>query len=169
MLLKRVCLVWFKVVKYRINVSKLKYKVKRVDWYGFNHSKIIQKFEGDLSFCNEFCVFGESSPVAVYKAKTPNKSKGHKKYMLLQMQNNLGLVRGMTAQQMKKERYQDAVLCLGCNVLLYSITGHHYHTCGCYNETMVDGGKSYIRCGGLNLDLVKVVKFDLITNKIVNK
>jgi hypothetical protein len=37
---------------------------------------------------------------------------------------------------------------------LTSYHRHDYKTCGCTNETMVDGGNEYQRYGGLNLDLV---------------
>ena len=38
--------------------------------------------------------------------------------------------------------------------MLTSYHRHDYKTCGCTNQTMVDGGNEYQRYGGLNLDLV---------------
>jgi two-component sensor histidine kinase len=46
------------------------------------------------------------------------------------------------------------VQCKECGEVLTSYHGHDYKTCGCYNETMVDGGTNYQRYGGKNLDLV---------------
>lgn len=37
--------------------------------------------------------------------------------------------------------------CLDCNKVLVSIHVHDYRVCGCPNQTMVDGGKDYIRRG----------------------
>lgn len=142
------------------------YKIKRETWYGLDHKKVAAQFEGDLTFCAEFCVNGEYAPVAVYKAKTPNTKKGHKKYMLLQLQNGRGLVRGMTARQMQKERYQEAIICLECSALLYSMNRHDFHGCGGSNETKVDGGKDYLRYLGKDLEKIKVVTLDLITGKL---
>ena len=46
------------------------------------------------------------------------------------------------------------VQCRECGEVLTSHHRHDYKTCGCTNETMVDGGNEYQRYGGLNLDLV---------------
>lgn len=143
------------------------YKIKQVNWYGLDHKKVAEQFEGDLTFCADFCVKGEYHPVAVYKAKTPNTKKGHKKYMLLQRDygGDTGLIRGMTAQEMAKYRYQDAVLCKNCNTVLYSVNRHHFHDCGCEKAVFVDGGKDYLKISG-NPDTYKVVTLDLITGKL---
>lgn len=150
----------------------MKYKVKKENYYGFRHEAVQKEFEGDLTFVNEFCVKNEYMPVAVYRAANPNTKKGHKRYMLLQTNPNTdhktGIVRGMTEEEMEEERYQPAVLCENCNTVLYSVNRHHFHTCGCENETMVDGGKDYLRTGGKNLDKVKTVTLDLLTDQIVD-
>lgn len=144
----------------------MSFKLKQVSWYGFDHKKVAERFEGDLSFCAEFCVNGEYQPVAVYKARKPNKAKGHKKFMLLQMQGEQGLVRGMTEREMKKWRYQEAVHCLNCNTVLYSINRHHFHGCGCDKEVHIDGGKDYTKLGFKEDSVYKLVTLDLITGKI---
>lgn len=141
-------------------------KVKQVSWYSFKHDEVAKRFGGDLTFCAEFCVNGEYSPVAVYKAKSPDKSKGHKKYMLLQLQNDSGLVRGMTQKEINKWRYQEAIHCLNCNTILYSINRHHYHGCGCEKEVTIDGGKDYTKVGYQEGSLYKMVILDLLTGKV---
>lgn len=46
------------------------------------------------------------------------------------------------------------VQCKSCGEVLTSYNRHDYKTCGCENETMVDGGNDYQRYGGKDLDLV---------------
>ncbi len=43
------------------------------------------------------------------------------------------------------------VECPDCGKRLFSYSHHDYKTCGCPNETMVDGGRSYLRYGGKKL------------------
>lgn len=46
------------------------------------------------------------------------------------------------------------VQCRECGEVLTSYYRHDYKTCGCENETMVDGGYDYQRYGGTDFDLV---------------
>lgn len=46
------------------------------------------------------------------------------------------------------------VQCKECGEVLTSYHRHDYKTCGCENETMVDGGNDYQRYGGTDFDLV---------------
>ena len=46
------------------------------------------------------------------------------------------------------------VQCKNCAEILISYNRHDYKTCGCENQTMVDGGTAYQRYGGKDLDLV---------------
>lgn len=46
------------------------------------------------------------------------------------------------------------VQCKNCGEVLTSYNRHDYKTCGCENETMVDGGNDYQRYGGKDLSLV---------------
>lgn len=57
----------------------------------------------------------------------------------------------------KKERQivYNSVLCLACGDVLVSYHRHDYKTCGCDNQTMVDGGTAYLRYGGK--DMTKLV------------
>lgn len=48
------------------------------------------------------------------------------------------------------------VQCKSCGDVLTSYNRHDYKTCGCENETMVDGGNDYQRYGGKDLDLVDI-------------
>lgn len=53
----------------------------------------------------------------------------------------------------KAKRYT-AALCRCCGKVLVSLSRHDYKTCGCPNETMVDGGADYARYGGMDLNKV---------------
>jgi len=55
---------------------------------------------------------------------------------------------------MEKQIILNRVQCRECGEVLTSYHRHDYKTCGCTNETMIDGGTDYQRYGGLNLDLV---------------
>ena len=55
---------------------------------------------------------------------------------------------------MEKQIILNRVQCKNCGEVLTSYNRHDYKTCGCENETMVDGGNDYQRCGGKDLDLV---------------
>ena len=46
------------------------------------------------------------------------------------------------------------VQCKSCGEVLTSYNRHDYKTCGCENETMIDGGTDYQRYGGKDLSLV---------------
>ena len=46
------------------------------------------------------------------------------------------------------------VQCKNCGEVLTSYNRHDYKTCGCENETMIDGGTDYQRYGGKDLSLV---------------
>ncbi len=55
-------------------------------------------------------------------------------------------------------KYPGAVQCLECKMILVSFHRHDYKTCNCSNQTMVDGGHDYLRCGGKDLKKVQVLK-----------
>lgn len=50
------------------------------------------------------------------------------------------------------------IKCLACGMVLESIFRHNWVSCGCENETFVDGGQDYLRCGGVDLTLIEVLK-----------
>lgn len=146
--------------------------IKQVNYYGLNHEAVNKQFEGELTYCNTFCVKDEYAPVAVYKAKKPNTAKGHKKYMLLQVsRGGGGVVRGMSAKEMKEWRYQAALHCLTCDMIIYSVNRHHMCCCDCNADSdtsiTIDGGKDYTKVSYASKALFKHVTLDLIANKVV--
>ena len=56
---------------------------------------------------------------------------------------------------MEKQLVHNSVTCLECGETLVSFHTHDYKTCSCENETMVDGGLSYGRYGGKDLNKVQ--------------
>lgn len=49
------------------------------------------------------------------------------------------------------------VKCLVCGKILESTYRHDFVSCGCPNQSFVDGGNDYIRTGGKDLDKVIVI------------
>lgn len=146
-------------------------KIKKVEWYGFDHKVVRERFEGDVTFVNEMCLTTQDGKnyftAAVYKAKKPDRTKGHKKYMLLFKNGDKIYVSGRDLKELKKDRIVDAIHCLECDVVMCSLARHHFHQCGCSNETFIDGGKDYSRCGAMNLKKTRMVKLDMLTDKII--
>ena len=143
-------------------------KLIKPNWYGLNHVIVDQQFEGGLSFVNDFCVNGEYHPCAVYKVAKPNKAKGHKKYLLLSKDPYGMIIRGMTTQEMRKYRYQDAVYCHACDEVIYSINRHDNRTCSC-GKCSIDGGREYTRISYEPDSVYENVTIDLLTDKIKSK
>lgn len=56
------------------------------------------------------------------------------------------------------------VICLECGTILHSLYTHDYRTCGCPQDSMIDGGTSYLRCGGFDLDKLEAGLWDTVTN-----
>lgn len=50
---------------------------------------------------------------------------------------------------------RNAIKCLVCSTVLESKHQHNFRSCGCHNQSFVDGGLMYTRVGAVNLDLVE--------------
>ena len=140
-------------------------KLLKIPYHGFDHKAVNKYFSGGLTFCNEFCVNGEYTPVAVYKVANPDKSKGHKEYLLLQKNKGKGLVRGMTAEEIELYRFQDGVHCLTCEDVIFSMNRHDSHSCTC-GKVSIDGGKDYTKVSFEPKSLYEMVTIDLLTDNI---
>lgn len=140
-------------------------KVLKQNYYGFKHEEVCKRFEGDLSFVNDFCIRGEYKPVAVYKAKTPNREKSHKDFMLLQLDGSQAWVRGIDKKEMQEFRYQQAVHCLECDSIVYSTMRHDMASCTC-GSVAIDGGRDYTKISFKTGALYKTVLLDLLTDKV---
>lgn len=140
-------------------------KLVKPNWYGLDHSAVTNKFEGSPTFCNDFCVNGEYNPSAVYFCAKPNKRKGHKTFVLLTRSGQDVFIRGMSPRDMEKYRYQDALHCLSCDDVIYSINRHDMRGCSCGNVA-IDGGKDYTKVSFKSDAKYKHVVVDLITDLI---
>ena len=60
----------------------------------------------------------------------------------------------------------NSVKCLECGEVLVSKSQHHYVQCNCDNQTMTDGGNSYQRFMGRDLDKVEnLSKYIIMTEQ----
>jgi len=50
------------------------------------------------------------------------------------------------------------IKCLSCGVVLESKHVHDFVQCECPNETFVDGGNEYLRCGGVDVTLIEMIQ-----------
>ena len=55
-------------------------------------------------------------------------------------------------------KYPNIIQCILCKKILVSFDRHDYKLCGCPNDTMIDGGHDYFRCGGKDLTKIQVLK-----------
>ncbi len=123
-------------------------KIKKVDWYGFNHKKAVKKLGADR-FCNEFTVRkNDGSPRAVYYSSNPNRSEGHKSYPMLHVDSftDTLYVSAMDQEEIDECRWYPAIHCLHCNWIIFSIHRHHFNPCKCRSKkkrVYIDGGREY--------------------------
>lgn len=144
-------------------------KVADHNWYGFDHAKVNDMFKGDLTYLGTTCVGKEYHPVAVYHAANPDLSKGHKEFMLLQVEPDTrgGLVRGLDRENFEKYAIQDGLYCLVCDTFIYSVMRHDMRSCECEeNEVAIDGGKDYSKVSHSEGSRFEHGKLNLITGEI---
>lgn len=55
-------------------------------------------------------------------------------------------------------KYPGILQCLECKKILVSFHRHNYKSCGCPNNTMIDGGHDYLRYGGKDLTKIQILK-----------
>lgn len=66
---------------------------------------------------------------------------------------------------MKRIEWPGVVQCLHCKEVLVSNYVHEFVSCRCINQAFVDGGKAYLRYGGLDMTKVQVLKLSKALNK----
>lgn len=143
-------------------------RLVKPNWYAFDHAKVALQFEGNPKFLNEFCVSGNYPPSAVYYVAKPNKRKKHKTYMLLTKSDGKFYVSGMSPRNMNKYRHQEAIHCLSCDDVVYSINRHDFRKCSC-GSVSIDGGKDYTNIGYEPDAQYKLVSIDLLTDVISDR
>jgi len=160
--------------------------VEARNYFGLDHEAVNRKFEGGLTFVNTIPISTkffklpsvskrndpmgyniDFYPWAVYHCKNPNKEKGHKEYLLITMRNKEMFVSGRTKEEIEEDRFCNGIQCRACKKIIVSISQHDYLTCGCPENTMIDGGKEYERYGSLDLGNCLMVKVDMIERKVI--
>lgn len=63
-------------------------------------------------------------------------------------------------------KYPNVIQCLACKKVLVSNYRHDFNSCGCPNDTFIDGGYDYLRCGGKDLKLIKVLKLVAVKSRL---
>jgi len=122
----------------------------KTNWYGFDHEVVKAKFDGSPDYVGTFCVRDEYRPVAVYRSQGPDRSKGHKDFILLHTQRgdpedpttSATFIRGMDAAEIEPYWTQAAIRCGGCREVIYSCMRHEERLCGC-GAVSIDGGRDY--------------------------
>lgn len=51
-------------------------------------------------------------------------------------------------------------ICLKCRTPLKSETVHEFSMCKCDNQSFIDGGNEYLRCGGMDMDAILMLDKD---------
>lgn len=145
-------------------------KLKKRNYNGFNHEVVAKKFDGDVTYVNDFCLDIQGvgyTPCSVYRAANPDKSKGHKEFMVLFFTPNGQMyVSGRTRRELNKERKLTGLACMECGEVMVSIHRHDYNMCSCPNQAFADGGRDYFRAGAKSLAKTQTVVVDLLTDKI---
>lgn len=55
-------------------------------------------------------------------------------------------------------KYPGILKCMQCNKILVSFHRHDFKSCGCPNDTIIDGGYDYLRCGGKDLKKIQILR-----------
>jgi hypothetical protein len=136
--------------------------------YNFNIQKVKDKYGQDLVYLNDFPEEkdGETTVWAVFSQENPDRSKGHKNYMMLgQITSDKFAVTGR--DNIDSIRFVGGVHCLECDTVIYSANRHDFTVCGCENEASVDGGLDYMRAGAVDTSKMKYVRIDLLLNEVL--
>jgi hypothetical protein len=144
-------------------------KILHANWYGLDHALVDKKFKGDLTYIGDNCMEGAYHPWAIYRAANPDRSKGHKDFMLLKINgfgiDGSGAVSGLNLEQMKPYRKVNGLWCLRCDRAIYSCMRHHDQSCKC-GSVSIDGGRDYIRVSHGDHSVYVHCTIDLIDKKI---
>ncbi len=62
-------------------------------------------------------------------------------------------------------KYPNVIKCLQCSIVLVSNYRHDFTECKCPNQTFIDGGYDYFRCGGKDMKKIEVLKLSKIRKK----
>jgi hypothetical protein len=112
-----------------------------INYYCLDHSAVDKKFSGDLVYLGSWQLKGEDYTSAFYYVKNPDKSKGHKSFMLLSSINGNFFVRGKEFLEILPLSEYPTLECSFCKDIIYSPHRHTMVTCSC-EKVCIDGGNS---------------------------
>lgn len=135
-------------------------KIKQVNYYGFDLEKVNKSLTGGLSYVGDACVDG--TPVSIYSVANPDRSQGHKDFVILWSNAEGVMVAGMDPEQMAQHTKHEALQCLLCGTVVYSVHRHHMNECGCPNGAFADGGKDYFRYGAAKMEQTALGEVDVV-------
>lgn len=140
--------------------------IMTINYFGLKMDKVKEFYEGNPEYIGEVIVknpSGTLATVAAFKVAAPNRDKGHKDFLLIQLTSGgQGIVAGMDKAQFAVHSEHGGVKCLECEKVIYSVARHDFHKCGCPNEAMVDGGKDYMRYGAVDMSKIEIGVVDIM-------
>lgn len=141
-------------------------KIKKEEYYGFNHESIKEFFEGSPEFVNEFDIpIRGYLPWAVYFCPKPNRKKGHKDYVMFKVHNGRNVVTGMDKDEIEPYRWRNALYCQKCDTLIFSFYRHNMVWCTC-EDIAIDGGCDYTKVSVKTDAKIKHARIDLLTDTV---
>ena len=139
-------------------------KIRKHNYFGIDHVGVKKKFEGNPEYCNDIEIKGRTW--AVYSVKNPNRTKGHKDFLLLTIDRVVEgvIISGMDKTTIENYRRIVAIHCLRCDEAIYSPHRHSMVNCEC-KSVAIDGGSEYSRLLYQPGDIMhKMVTLDVLTD-----
>lgn len=144
------------------------------NYYGFKLSALQKRF-GRGKFLGTVTVQDEYYPVAVYRVNNPDRSKGHKPIVLLQVgqdpwsQQQKLYVSGMELDVFEQWAKVEAIKCLKCKHIVYSSFRHDMTGCKCRkNKVFIDGGRDYCKINSSQGAKFQYGTYCLLTGKFTS-
>ena len=135
---------------------------EKYNYHGIIFDEVCNILEGDIKYIGTMSINEQKTPVSVFYSVKPNRSKGHKDFVLVSRFDDKIYVQGMDMKDFEKYQYQTGVICQKYGEFIYSIYRHDFRECEC-GSCFVDGGRDYLRTGGKNYLPAKI---DFINNEI---
>ena len=135
------------------------------NYYQFDHDAVNKQFGGELTYLGTLPIGNSGDPWALYWAKSPDRTKGHKDIMMLMSHGPSygGNVSGRNVSELEGGKLHHTwVQCLKCQDYIVSQHRHDYKFCQC-GACSIDGGMDYIKVGG-NPGDYRVFIWDYINN-----
>jgi len=136
------------------------YYVENHDPHVIDKDKALEHLEGDVEYVGYW--FVKDAKGYVFHAKNPDRSKGHKDYVVIKYVYNYMMddydfyIAGYDRAEMEERSIQVGQACRHCKTVIWSLSRHDYHSCRCKkdgDQVCIDGGTDYYRLAfGKNSD-----------------